>query len=198
MRALGRRRQRGQSLAEFTLILPIILAMAFSIAEFGVAYGTNMTLIEATREGARVGAVLANGSNSVGCPGATGALSVDPQVILAVERAIESPGSGITLTKIDWVDIFKSNATGGETTFVNRWTPALGGGPTICGVKLDFVQGAVNWPAASRSSTLPADSLGVLIQYHYTLFTPLSAVTGLFGTHDITMVDSTVMDIEPS
>jgi hypothetical protein len=197
MRASGRRRQRGQSLAEFTLILPIILGMAFSIAEFGVAYGTNMTLIEATREGARVGAVLGDGSTSLGCPGATGAASVDPQVILAVERAIESPGSGITLAKIDWVDIFKSNATGGEALY-DRWTPAASSGPTICGVKLDFVQGAVNWPAATRSNTLPADSIGVLIQYHYTLFTPLSAVTGLFGTHDITMVDSTVMDLEPS
>jgi hypothetical protein len=197
MRALGRLRQRGQSLAEFSLILPIILGMAFSIAEFGVAYGTNMTLVEATREGARVGAVLANGSNSLGCPGAVGAASVDPQVILAVERALESPGSGIALAKIDWVDIYKSNASGGEAV-VNRWTPAPGGGPTICGVKLDFVQGAVGWPAASRSSTLPADSLGVLIQYHYTLFTPLSVVTGLFGTRDITMVDSTVMDLEPS
>lgn len=197
MRASGRRRQRGQALAEFTLIVPIILAMAFSIAEFGVAYGTNMTLIEATREGARVGAVLVDGSNSLGCTGATGSASVDPQIILAVERAIESPGSGITLAKIDWVDIFESNATGGEALY-NRWTPSPGAGPTICGVKLDFVQGAVNWPASSRSDTLPVNSIGVLIQYQYTLFTPLSVVTGLFGAQNITMVDSTVMDLEPS
>ena len=44
---------------------------------------------------------------------------------------------------------------------------------------------------------LPSDSIGVIIQYHYKLFTPLSAVTGLFGTNNITMVDSTVMDLEP-
>jgi hypothetical protein len=182
MRAFTRRHQRGQSLAEFTLILPIILAMVFSIAEFGVAFGTNMTLIEATREGARVGAVLGNGSKSLGCTGATGSASVDPQVILAVERAVESPGSGITLAKIDWVDIYKSNASGGEALY-NRWTPAPAGGP--------------NWHASTRVATVPSDSLGVLIQYHYTLFTPISVVTGLFGTHDITMVDSTVMDLEP-
>jgi hypothetical protein len=196
MRAFARRHQRGQSLVEFTLILPIILGMAFSIAEFGVAYGTNMTLIEATREGARVGAVLGNGANSLGCTGATGAASVDPQVILAVERAIESPGSGITLAKVDWIDIYKANASGGEAAY-NRWTPSPGSGPAICGVTLDFTQGAVNWAASTRTSVLPSDSLGVLIQYHYTLFTPLSAVTGLFGTRDITMVDSTVMDLEP-
>jgi hypothetical protein len=143
-----------------------------------------------------VGAVLGNGSKSLGCTGATGSASVDPQVILAVERAVESPGSGITLAKIDWVDIYKSNASGGEALY-NRWTPAPAGGPTICGVKLDFVQGAVNWDASTRVATVPSDSLGVLIQYHYTLFTPISVVTGLFGTHDITMVDSTVMDLEP-
>jgi hypothetical protein len=196
MRLFARRRQRGQSLAEFTLILPIILALAFCIAEFGTAYGTNMTLIEATREGARVGAVLVNGAKALGCGGVTGAATVDPQVIAAVQRAIESPGSGITLTKIDWIRIYQSDANGNPLLY-NQWTPSPGGGPTICGVQLDFIQGAVGWPASGRTNVLPVSSIGVSIQYHYTLFTPLSAVTGLFGTHDITMYDSTVMDLEP-
>jgi hypothetical protein len=37
----------------------------------------------------------------------------------------------------------------------------------------------------------------VSIQYKYKLFTPLSAITGLVGLNTITMVDSTVMDLEP-
>ena len=43
LRRYRRLGQRGQSLVEFTMIVPIILMMALTIAEFGVAFGTNMT-----------------------------------------------------------------------------------------------------------------------------------------------------------
>lgn len=189
-----RSRERGQSVVEFALVIPILLTMVLGIAEFGVAFGTNMTLISATREGARVGAALGNGSASIGCPGATGSASVDPQIIAAVQRVIESPGSGINKANVDWIHIFQSDASGGEVKY-NEWK--LGSGGTICGVALDFKQGSVGWSADLRSSTLPVVSIGVRIQYRYTLYTPLSAITGLFGTGQITMVDSTVMAIEP-
>lgn len=197
MCAFGRRKQRGQSLVEFTMIVPIIMTLALTIAEFGVAFGTNTTLVEATREGSRVGAVLVDGGSPLGCAGVTGAATVDPQIIAAVQRVVESPGSGIALAKIDWVHIYKSNGSGGEG-LTNVWTPSPGGGPTICGVKLDFIQGAVGWPASSRAYTAPADSLGVSIEYRYQLFTPLSMLTGLFASNQITMVDSTVMALEPT
>jgi Flp pilus assembly protein TadG len=192
---MKRRWQRAQSLVEFTLILPIIMTLTLSIAEFGMAYGSNMTMVEATREGARVGAVLGNGTNSFGLSGCTGAVNVDPQIMLAVQRVVESPGSGITLANIDWVHIFKSNSTGGEA-LTNSWTVGSYNSPT-CGFHLDFSQGSVSWNATARTNVLPADSIGVSIQYRYPLFTPLSAITGLFGLHTITMVDSTVMDLEP-
>jgi hypothetical protein len=188
------RRQRAQALVEFALIVPIIMMMALSIAEFGVAYGTNMTLIEATREGARVGAVLRDGSTSFGCPGYPGAANVDPQIILAVQRVVESPGSGITLANIDSVIIYKSNGSGGPVAS-NQW--AVGNGPTVCGAHLDFAPGGVGWAASTRSAVLPSDSLGVMIRYRYRLFTPLSSLAGLFGAGTITMVDSTVFDLEP-
>ena len=198
-RLLGRRRERGQSLVEFTLVvLPIMMTLTLMIAEMGVALGTNMTLIEATREGARVGAVLADG-DGYGCAGYTDAGSVDPQIIAAVQRAIKSPGSGITLANIDFVEIYKSDANGNPIAgTTNKWTPTTpGSGTKACGVNLDFLQGAVNWSAAVRGTTLPVNSIGVLIQYRYQLFTPLAALTGLFGASQITMVNSTVMALEP-
>ena len=193
-RPFARRHWRGQSLVEFTMIVPIIMTMALSIAEFGVAFGTNMTMIEATREGARVGAVLVDGSDSLGLPGCSGASSVDPQIIAAVQRVIESPGSGMTLANVDYIHIFKATAGGGEA-LVNTWTPGAGG--TVCGVSLHFAQGGIGWPASSRTNVLPVESIGVSIQYRYQMFTPLSSLTGLFGTRQITMVDSTVMALEP-
>jgi hypothetical protein len=199
MRIFGRRRQRGQSLVEFTIIVPIIMVMAFTIIEFGVAFGTNMSMVEATSAASRVGAILVNGTNSLGCPGYTGDANVDPQIIAAVQRVVESPGSGMTLANIVSVHIYESNASGGEVPgAVNVWTPLAGGGPTVCGVKLDFVQGAIGWPAASRVSTSPALSIGVSIQYQYQLITPISVLTGLFGGNKITMFDSTETALEPS
>jgi hypothetical protein len=193
----NRRRQKGQSLVEFTMIIPVLMTLVLAIAEFGVAIGSNMTLIEATREGARVGAILVGGANSFGCVGATGSTSVDPQIIAAVQRVIESPGSGINKNNVTSIRIYKADANGNDTTgFYNEWTLGSGGG-TICGVALDFAPTAVNWPVTSRSNTLPAGSIGVKITYGYSLFTPLSSLAGLFGTGKITMVDQTVMAFEP-
>jgi len=193
------RRQRAQSLVEFTMIIPILMTMSLSVAEFGVAYGTNMSMIEATREGARVGAVLVDGSRSLGLPSCpTGASTVDPQIVLAVQRAIESPGSGITLANVDWIKIYEVDTSTNlpVSAHVNQWT-YTGSTSTYCGLTLDFIQGTVNWDPSSRSSTLPVSAIGVSIQYRYQLFTPLSALTGLFGVHQITMDDATVMDLEP-
>lgn len=59
-RARGRRHGRagrGQSLVEFVLVLPIFLILLFGIVDFGMGLRAYITLTNATREGARVGAV---------------------------------------------------------------------------------------------------------------------------------------------
>jgi len=173
------------------MILPIMMTMALTVAEFGVAFGTNMTIMQATKEGARVGAVLGDGSSVLGsCTDLTPANSVDPQIIAAVQRTIESPGSGIVLANVDWIKIYKY----GDAAKENTWTPGNGG--TKCGVKMDFVEGSHPWLPSDRT-TSPAVSIGVKIQYHYRLFTPLAAISGLIGFSEILMSDSTVMAIEP-
>lgn len=182
-----RERQRGQALVEFTMILPVILVLVLSMAEFGLAIGNNMSLELATREGARVGASLCNGGASPA--------TVDPQIIASVERALRSPGSGIDITKVDYIHIYLANSSGNETSY-NEWLP--GSGPVVDGVQLHFYQSSVGWPAASRSSALPAPSLGVSIKYHYRLITPLAVFTGMFGLNEIQMTDRTVMALEPS
>jgi hypothetical protein len=191
-----RRRGAGQALVEFALILPIILTLVLSVAEVGVAIGTNMSLVLATREGARVGASLVNGGGAPGCGGgqSPNAALVDPMIIASVERALTSQGSGIDVNNVDWIHIYKATSSGGES-MVNAWYP--GPGPTIDGVTLHFAPGSTSWQACSRTSNLPADSIGVSIRYRHQLFTPLSAITGLFGTHEIVMTDRTVMALEP-
>ncbi|HOT98225.1 MAG TPA: TadE/TadG family type IV pilus assembly protein [bacterium] len=53
------RRQDGQSLVEFALVIPIFLLVLFGIIEFGRLWETMNVMTGAAREGARVAAVTA-------------------------------------------------------------------------------------------------------------------------------------------
>ncbi len=53
--------QRGQSLLEMTMILPVFLLLVLGTLEFGMAFDHNLTLEYASREGVRTGSALANG-----------------------------------------------------------------------------------------------------------------------------------------
>lgn len=57
MKALRARRGRGQSLAEFALVLPIFLVLFFAVVDLGSAVFTFNSLTNAAREGARLAIV---------------------------------------------------------------------------------------------------------------------------------------------
>ena len=48
---------KGASIVEFALILPILVMMVFGIFQFGIAYNNWIALTHAAREGARLAAV---------------------------------------------------------------------------------------------------------------------------------------------
>jgi hypothetical protein len=57
------------------------------------------------------------------------------------------------------------------------------------------------WDACSRSSTLPAQSIGVSLQYRYQFTTPLGAMFKLVGgssVNGLDITDRTVMALNPS
>ncbi len=49
--------ERGQSLAEFALILPILLILIFGVIEFGMVLRSYIEVTNATREGARLASI---------------------------------------------------------------------------------------------------------------------------------------------
>ena len=53
----SKRRQTGQAMVEFALLLPIFLVVIFIIVDFGVGISRWVILTNSTREGARLGAV---------------------------------------------------------------------------------------------------------------------------------------------
>ncbi|HRE29317.1 MAG TPA: TadE/TadG family type IV pilus assembly protein, partial [Anaerolineales bacterium] len=52
---IGRGPRRGQSLVEMALVLPLLLILLSSLAEFGFAFNRFINVVEAVREGARFG-----------------------------------------------------------------------------------------------------------------------------------------------
>jgi Flp pilus assembly protein TadG len=83
LEALGDR--AGQALAEFVLVIPVLLLLVFGIVEFGLAFRTHQIVTNSAREGARV-AVL---------PSAT-----EQRVIDVVEDRLQSSGLDPSLADI--------------------------------------------------------------------------------------------------
>jgi hypothetical protein len=54
---LVRRRHGGQSLVEFALILPLLLAFIFGIIELGILFSAYVSMTNSAREAARAGSV---------------------------------------------------------------------------------------------------------------------------------------------
>jgi hypothetical protein len=201
----------GQSLVEFSALLPVFLLILFGMVEFGFVFTHNLTLEYATREGARVGAALSNGGGTLGC--GTGQSpswqTVDPLVVAAVERVLQSPGSQIVVARVSRIVIYKANPVSGadDQGLHDVWTYSPGAGPVPQGTTdaLDFVNASYPngdaWKACSRVNAAPnVDSIGVSLTYTYAFETPLASILGFFGggSPTLTMSDRTIMDLNPS
>jgi Flp pilus assembly protein TadG len=51
------RREHGQTMTEFALVLPLLVLLLFGVIQFGIAFNNYITLTDAVRVGARKAAV---------------------------------------------------------------------------------------------------------------------------------------------
>ena len=58
--------EQGQTMTEFAIVLPILVVLLFGIIQFGIAFNNYVTVTDAARAGARVGAVSRNSADPVG------------------------------------------------------------------------------------------------------------------------------------
>jgi len=58
--------ERGQTMVELALVLPILVVLVLAIAQFGVAFNNYVTLTDAARAAARKGAVSREAGNPTG------------------------------------------------------------------------------------------------------------------------------------
>lgn len=203
-RVSHQKRQRGQGLAEFAIVMPIFLVLLAAMFEFGLAFSDRLTMGNATREGARIGAALVTGSDT-SCTGDPN--GVDMTVIASIQNILKSGGSDVNLAHIERIEIFKASLNGSPTGgFVNVWQYTPGSGPDADpggGTEiLDFSPSTVGWDACDRdNSARNPDSIGIRVHYDYQLRTPLGALVTLIGGSQpgsIQIVDSTVMALNPT
>jgi Flp pilus assembly protein TadG len=78
------RNDRGQTMVEFALVVPILCVVLFGILQFGALYNDYVTLTDAARVGARKAAVSRQSSNPSG----------------AAETATRGAAAGLTQSKL--------------------------------------------------------------------------------------------------
>jgi Flp pilus assembly protein TadG len=58
--------ERGQTMTELALVLPLLVVLLFGIAQFGIAFNNYLTITDAARAASRKGAVSRTVSNPKG------------------------------------------------------------------------------------------------------------------------------------
>ncbi len=174
------------------------MLILLGMLEFGFAFTHDQTIAYATREGARTGALLGNGSTTYPCT----TTDFDAPVIAAVERVLTSSGSPIAMGQVSEIDVYLAKPDGTQTTGkVNRWLPAAASGPVVDGKSLDFKASRDAVDTCSRNNGVDADALGVSINYSYRYVTPLSGIMRFFGGNGVAtlpIADKTVMNLNPT
>jgi len=199
------RPQRGQSVVEFALIVPVITLILLGTLEFGLAFNNNLTLEYATREGSRTASGLGNGG-SANCAGGVDAYLIDEQTVAAVQRILKSPGSPIDMANVTEIRLYHANSSGAQIgSQANTWRYTPGTGPDIdtgaAVERLDFSNSTTGWPVCSRVDGPNADSIGVQVSYTYNFGTPLGALVRLMGGTSLGRLDlvaKTVMALNPT
>jgi TadE-like protein len=94
------RSERGQSMTEFAIVLPLLCMLLFGVIQFGIVYNNYVTVTDAARAGARKAAVSRHTSPSTeGCNTArssAGSLAVGCSV--SVAGPLDRPGADVTVT----------------------------------------------------------------------------------------------------
>ena len=201
LRRSRRDRSRGQSLVEFSVLVPAFMLLLFGMLEFGFVFTHNLTLEYATREGARTGAALADGGgNAAVCA------TIDAQIIAAVERVLTSPGSPIDETQIQYIKIWKNDPANPGVPLsagtTSTWGYGTSGAPTVDGFQLHYHEtSSSSWTPCTRNNGASPDSIGISLSYNYNMVTPLSSIARFFGggasSGIIPMADRTIMALNP-
>jgi Flp pilus assembly protein TadG len=101
MKRISLKNQDGQSVTEFALVLPILAFLLFAVIQFGIVFNNWVQLTDATRAGARKGAVSRHlPSPQTVCASAVRASATNLKAsdLTAVCTSTWQPGADVTVT----------------------------------------------------------------------------------------------------
>lgn len=167
--------ERGASLVEFSLVLPILLVIVIGILEMGMAFRTTITVGSAAQEGARVASFKGND------------IDADCVALKAVIGELNSEIDSVTSIRIYRVD----SSGNPEPLKTNTFTYSGVGDVTDC----TKWNSTVLWPSTSRNVTVgttPLDVLGVEVSGTHQWVTQFPPFSGVIGVDE-----STIVRLEP-
>ncbi|MGH8915804.1 MAG: TadE/TadG family type IV pilus assembly protein [Acidimicrobiia bacterium] len=177
---MRRDRDRGTSLVEVGLVLPVLILIAIGLSEIGFLVVDYLTVTNAAREGARTGAAAADFDQ--------GGIDADDLILEAVEEA----ACNLRFGDLEIVRTFKADSAGAPIVgLMNEYSPK---GALNCDSPLNALtcDNGCPWPASGRDRVPPTlDVLGVEVVFSH------NSVTGLFPFPTVDWDETAVMQIEP-
>jgi hypothetical protein len=178
---------RGVTLLETAIVIPLLLMLAIGLAEVGFLVIDQMAVANAAREGARVGAA-AGPYNDI-----TTMIDADDLILRSVELALCHLENG----RAERVLIYAADANGGQanSTQVNEYVLPLATNLncTSSGSSAFVCAATCLWLPATRDNTPPdLVDIGVEVEYKH------DPILGIFPfTTLLDLSDRAVMRIEP-
>jgi len=165
---------------EAAIILPVLIVLAIGLAEIGFAAIDRLTMANAARQGARVGAAAGDTPNA------------DQSILRSVEQAACALKYGSLVS----VEIYEADPNGDPSdpaAKLNLYTPSGGLNCTNSATTNLTCANGCPWTPSSRSTVVTnLDEVGVRVTYTHEWITGIPPWTG-----SVTWTDRTVMRLEP-
>lgn len=178
---MKRRKDKGASLVETSLVLPLLILLALGGVEVGFLVIDYLTVTNAAREGARIGAAAANYVDDN-----TGRDADD----LIVE-AVEQVACNLEYSDLERVSIYKADGDGNPidaNSLLNEYSGTVNCS-SLTGLTCD---NGCPWSVTSRNRGLPEpDKIGVEVVLRH------QPVVGFLPFPTVTFTERAVMRLEP-
>ena len=169
--------ERGATLVEFSIVLPILLILIIGIMETGTHFKDYLEVSAAAREGSRYAAFLGDEADA------------DCKIVQQIADTLVT-----SLDQLDSIQIYQADQTTGAPVpgKTNTWT--LIGDPTDCVLGWTSTNG---WPASSRNVVYdpvgsPLDIVGVRIRLDHDWISGLPPFSGSY-----VIDESNIVRLEP-
>lgn len=168
-------RERGATLVEMAIVLPLLLLLVLGLMEFGMAFKSYLSVSAAARDGARMTSVMARNALA------------DCETLKAVAADLGPAGS---LGGLQYVDIFEAGSNGEQNlATTNRYTLS-GSDPTDCAA---WTQQFAGWPWGDREVDVAnLDIAGVRVVMIHDWVTGFGPFKG-----DVTIDQDAITRLEP-